>query len=81
VSVGHYENFPVASRAAPSSIRLGKLSVYQAHLVTIAAGETPGDPLFREVASIVRKHALLLHLFKRTTESGLQASVFFAFAR
>ncbi len=90
VSVGHYENFPVASialparvRAAvqtiyrfarsaddiadegedPSWIRLEKLAVYRARLVTIAAGGKPPEPLFRDVAAIVRGHDLPLSLF------------------
>ena len=46
-----------------SEIRLANLAVYRAHLVTIAAGETPHDPLFRELAGIVRGHNLPLRLF------------------
>ncbi len=90
MSVGHYENFPVASllmpaplrapieviyrfaRSAddiadegddPPDVRLGKLSVYQAHLATIAIGETPHDPLFQDVAKIIRNHVLPIQLF------------------
>ena len=136
MSVGHYENFPVASlllpgplrepveiiyrfaRSAddiadegsdPPDVRLRKLSVYRAQL------EAPADPLFRDVEKIIREHGLpktlfadlldafsqdvtkkryasfgevldycrrsanpvgrlLLHLFKRTTESDLRRS-------
>jgi squalene synthase HpnC len=90
VSVGHYENFPVASlllpaplrrpveaiyrfaRTAddfadegsePDEIRLAKLSVYQAALVTIARGETPAEPLFRDLAKIIREHGLPIQPF------------------
>src|SRR4051812_18542178 len=48
----------------PSEVRLARLSIYRAHLVTIAAGDTPADPLFRDVARIVREHALPLQLFQ-----------------
>jgi phytoene synthase len=136
MSVGHYENFPVASlllpaplrepveiiyrfaRSAddiadegddPADVRLRKLSVYREQLAA------PRDPLFREVAKIIQQHdlpaqlfadlldafsqdvtqkryenfsgvldycrrsanpvgRLLLHLFKRTTESDLRCS-------
>jgi phytoene synthase len=142
MSIGHYENFPVASlllpaplrgpvqaiyrfaRTAddfadegnePSEIRLEQLDVYRARLVTISAGGTPEEPLFRELAKVIRDHdlpislfqdlldafaqdvtkkryasyaevldycsrsanpvgRLLLHLFKRTTDSELRAS-------
>lgn len=142
MSVGHYENFPVASlllparlrdpvkviyrfaRSAddfadegddPAEVRLQKLRGYQQQLARIDAGETPADPLFADVARIVREHGLpvsllhdltdafaqdvvkkryadfaqvldycrrsanpvgrlLLHLFKRTTESELRQS-------
>jgi len=90
MSVGHYENFPVASlllprrlrsqveiiyrfaRSAddiadegtdPDDVRLRRLSVYQRSLERIAAGETPAEPLFADVARIVREHALPLPLF------------------
>ena len=48
---------------APPGIRLAKLGVYRAHLVTIAAGETPRDPLFAELGAAVREHALPVQLF------------------
>jgi squalene synthase HpnC len=136
MSVGHYENFPVASlllpaalrapveviyrfaRGAddvadegfdPAAIRLQKLQRYREQL------ESPAEPLFLQLGKIVREHELplqlfrdlldafsqdvtkkryatysevldycrrsanpvgrlLLHLFKRTTESNLQQS-------
>jgi squalene synthase HpnC len=136
MSVGHYENFPVASlllpaalrapveviyrfaRSAddfadegldPAAIRLQKLQRYREQLAA------PAEPLFREIGKIVREHELplqlfhdlldafaqdvtkkryagyaelldycrrsanpvgrlLLHLFKRTTESNLRQS-------
>jgi phytoene synthase len=90
VSVGHYENFPVASlllpaplrrpveviyrfaRSAddfadegsePDEIRLAKLSVYRAALVTIARGGTPGEPLLRDLANVIREHRLPIQPF------------------
>jgi len=90
MSVGHYENFPVASLllprrlrapieviyrfarsaddiadegADPDDVRLRRLSVYREALERIAAGETPAEPLFADVARIVRQHALPLPLF------------------
>lgn len=99
MSVGHYENFPVASlllpaplrepveviyrfaRTAddfadegsdPDRIRLAKLSVYQAALVTIAAGETPREPLFRDLAKIIREHRLPIQPFRDLLEAFAQ---------
>jgi squalene synthase HpnC len=90
VSIGHYENFPVASlllppglrdpvaviyryaRSAddladegsdPADVRLQKLNVYRSAMARIAAGGTPTVPLFRDVARIVRTHALPLEPF------------------
>jgi squalene synthase HpnC len=99
VSVGHYENFPVASlllpaplrrpveviyrfaRTAddfadegsePDEIRLAKLSVYQAALVTIATGETPREPLFRDLAKIIREHHLPIQPFRDLLDAFAQ---------
>ena len=44
-------------------VRLAKLSVYRRALDQIAAGGTPAEPLFADVASIVREHRLPLQLF------------------
>jgi len=44
-------------------VRLARLSVYLRALERIAAGETPSEPLFADVASIVREHGLPLQLF------------------
>lgn len=142
MSVGHYENFPVASLLLPSTlrepvaviyrfartaddfadegedppqVRLAKLDSYRKNLQIIIEGGTPGDPLFRDVARLIREHSLppqlfadlldafsqdvtkkryanfpevldycrrsanpvgrlLLHLFKRTTDSELARS-------
>jgi squalene synthase HpnC len=90
MSVGHYENFPVASlllpkalrhpveviyrfaRSAddfadegsdPDDVRLAQLQAYGRELERIGLGEAPQSPLFREVARIVREHALPLGLF------------------
>lgn len=99
MSVGHYENFPVASLLLPSRLRepveaiyrfarsaddfadegddgaearLEKLGAYRAHLVTIAAGDTPKEPLFRDLAAVVRRHDLPLGLFQDLLDAFTQ---------
>jgi squalene synthase HpnC len=99
VSVGHYENFPVASlllpaplrrpveviyrfaRSAddfadegsePDGIRLARLSVYQAALVTIASGETPCEPLLRDLAQVIREHRLPIQPFQDLLDAFAQ---------
>lgn len=142
MSVGHYENFPVASillpaglrpdvvaiyrfaRAAddiadegdaPAARRLADLEAFRGKLRAIASGDSPDDPLFRALAQTIRRHdlplapfhdlldaftqdvtkkryasfeellqycrrsanpvgRLMLHLFKRTTESNQERS-------
>ncbi len=142
MSVGHYENFPVASlllppklrepvaviyrfaRTAddfadegddPPAVRLARLESYKEKISMVCGGNVPDDPLFRDVARIIREHSLppqlfadlldafsqdvtkqryanyaevldycrrsanpvgrlLLHLFKRTTDSELARS-------
>jgi len=91
MSVGHYENFPVASlllpkalrnpvaiiyrfaRTAddfadegsdPDDVRLARLDAYRRELARIGRGETPGVPLFRDIARIVREYGLPLGLFE-----------------
>ena len=44
-------------------IRLAQLSVYQGRLTAISAGETPPEPLFRDLAAAIRSHALPISLF------------------
>jgi phytoene synthase len=56
----------------PPGIRLAKLSVYQTHLVTIAKGQTPGDPLFQDVARIIRDHGLPVQLFRDLLDAFAQ---------
>src|SRR5215216_2599209 len=90
MSVGHYENFPVASlllpralrnpveiiyrfaRSAddfadegsdPDDVRLARLQAYRRELERIGRGEAAQSPLFRDIARIVREHALPLGLF------------------
>jgi squalene synthase HpnC len=90
VSVGHYENFPVASlllpkalrnpveiiyrfaRSAddfadegsdPDDVRLARLQAYRDELERIGRGEAPQSPLFHDLARIVREHGLPLVLF------------------
>lgn len=99
MTVGHYENFPVASLLLPAAlrrpvdliyrfarsaddfadegndppgIRLEKLSVYRAHLVTIAAGSTPADALFRDLADVIRRHDLPIALFQDLLDAFAQ---------
>jgi squalene synthase HpnC len=45
------------------AVRLGKLDGYKARLALVASGKDPGDPLFADVARIVKEHALPLSLF------------------
>jgi len=49
--------------ADPDDVRLRRLSVYRQALERIARGEIPEQPLFADVARIVREHALPLALF------------------
>ncbi|MBV8032238.1 MAG: squalene synthase HpnC [Betaproteobacteria bacterium] len=56
----------------PSQVRLGKLAAYRAELVTIAAGRTPEDPVFRELERAVRAHGLPLHLFEDLLDAFTQ---------
>ena len=99
MSVGHYENFPVASLLLPSRLRepveviyrfarsaddfadegddgcearLEKLAAYRGHLVTIAAGDIPHPPLFRDLAAVVRRHDLPLGLFQDLLDAFTQ---------
>jgi squalene synthase HpnC len=44
-------------------VRLRRLSVYRHALESIAAGQVPAEPLFANVAKIVREHALPVQLF------------------
>ena len=44
-------------------VRLARLSVYRRALERIAAGETPSEPLYADVARIAREHGLPLQLF------------------
>ncbi len=89
MSVGHYENFPVASLLLPPALRepvaviyrfartaddfadegtdapplrLEKLQRYRVELQGIHAGRPSADPLFAELARVVRAHDLPLQL-------------------
>src|SRR4051812_45673644 len=44
-------------------VRLEKLNRYRRELRSIAEGETPSDPLFGELARVIRSHALPIGLF------------------
>jgi phytoene synthase len=90
VSLGHYENFPVASLLLPAALRepvaviyrfarsaddladegdeapqarLAKLQEYRAGLEAIRANRNPENPLFSDLARIAREHGLPLSLF------------------
>ena len=90
MSVGHYENFPVASLLLPRELRepvgviyrfartaddfadeghdatparLEKLQGYRIELQGIHANRTSADPLFKDLARVVREHGLPLQLF------------------
>lgn len=91
MSVGHYENFPVASRLVPKHLRpaivaiyafargaddiadegaataadrLAGLRRYDEALSAIAAGGTPPEPPFPELAHAVRAHGLPIPLLR-----------------
>jgi squalene synthase HpnC len=99
VSVGHYENFPVASLLLPAplrepvkaiyrfartaddladegydppGVRLDKLAAFRAKLVSIAAGDTPEEPLFRDLAGVIRSHALPVRLLQDLLDAFAQ---------
>jgi squalene synthase HpnC len=53
-------------------IRLARLSVYQGGLAAIAAGETPAEPMFRDLAHAIREHALPVSLFHALLDAFAQ---------
>lgn len=53
-------------------IRLARLSVYQGRLAAISAGETPAEPLFRDLALAIREHALPISLFHALLDAFIQ---------
>lgn len=53
-------------------IRLAGLSVYQGRLAAISAGETPAEPLFRDLAQAIREHALPISLFHALLDAFIQ---------
>lgn len=57
--------------AAPEE-RLAKLSFYQGRLAAIAAGETPPEPLFRDLALVIREHRLPISLFRDLIDAFCQ---------
>jgi squalene synthase HpnC len=56
----------------PPEIRLAKLNVYQSRLVSIAKGEIPSDPLFHDMAKVIRDHDLPIPLFRDLLEAFAQ---------
>ncbi len=53
-------------------IRLERLSVYQGRLAAISAGETPAEPMFRDLADTIRRHALPISLFQALLDAFAQ---------
>lgn len=99
MSVGHYENFPVASvllparlrhpvaviyrfaRTAddiadegdlPAAARLEQLEVYREELGRLQAGTAPRQPLFAELAQVVRQYRLPLEPFHHLLDAFAQ---------
>jgi len=91
MSVGHYENFPVASILLPRRLRhpvaviyrfarsaddiadegdaapeqrLAGLDAYRAELSRIEAHQPPLTPLFQQLGTVIRQHALPLQPFR-----------------
>jgi phytoene synthase len=56
----------------PPETRLARLSAYQAQLATIGQKQTPDDPLFREIAEIIREYALPVQLFRDLLDAFTQ---------
>ena len=48
----------------PPDVRLRKLHGYRNALAALERGETPGDPLFRDLGGVIRAHALPVSLFR-----------------
>ena len=48
----------------PPEVRLGRLNNFTTRLLKIKDGDVPDEPLFRDVARIVREHSLPLTLFE-----------------
>jgi squalene synthase HpnC len=57
---------------AAADVRLARLSVYRDALERIAAGAEPGEPLFADVARIVREHGLPVGLFNDLLDAFAQ---------
>ena len=99
MSVGHYENFPVASLLLPPALRgpvsviyrfartaddfadegsdaaplrLEKLQAYRVELQGIQSNRASADPLFSELARVVRTHDLPLQLFQDLLDAFAQ---------
>src|SRR5215510_7459447 len=58
--------------ADPPDIRLEKLNGYRAALGLVERGETVDDPLFRDLARVVREHALPPQLFRDLLDAFTQ---------
>jgi squalene synthase HpnC len=99
VSVGHYENFPVASLLLPQPLRepvsviyrfartaddfadegqdppetrIAKLQEFHAHLVTISLGQIPQNPLFQDLAKVIRDFQLPITPFRDLLDAFTQ---------
>lgn len=53
-------------------VRLANLAGFQSYLVTIGLGIIPNDPLFKDIARIVRDHQLPLQLFDNLLDAFSQ---------
>jgi squalene synthase HpnC len=56
----------------PPHIRLARLNEYQERLSAIERGEASNDPLFRELAEVIRRHSLPIVLFKDLVDAFSQ---------
>jgi squalene synthase HpnC len=53
-------------------VRLERLSAYRDRLAAISAGETPAEPMFRDLADAIRAHALPVSLFHALLDAFAQ---------
>ena len=65
------DDFADEGSDAPGA-RLAKLAAYQSQVAAIGHGITPADPLFRDIAHIVREHHLPLQLFRDLLDAFAQ---------
>ena len=56
----------------PPDLRLRKLHGYHAALAAIEGGEAPRDPMFRDLAGVIRAYALPIGLFRDLVDAFIQ---------